>query len=273
MPPSCQPEGNKARKSEYAQSELISEDDARHESDISGPQESEEPRQKRPRYSVQLKSNSKFDETYHPSIAEKIKLRERKHSQSYDETQQRSFQGKEIKKSPRHLTSNLYHPYREKVEGGERGGGEEGSPAKIFIQIPVGTEKKTLLTNKSEGTATPSDRNHNKLSESEMFLPDSSNVSQAYPVQLRPPSTDPDSPQVREGRTICVYSTLALQAPGEEHPESPDPSKLTAGQVTLQPHTQNQKQTFWQLREDKRNGTSSHADRNYKQICRSRKFK
>lgn len=197
----------------------------------------------------------------------------RKHSQSYDETQQRSFQGKEIKKSPRHLTSNLYHPYREKVEGGERGGGEEGSPAKIFIQIPVGTEKKTLLTSKSEGTATPSDRNHNKLSESEMFLPDSSNVSQAYPVQLRPPSTDPDSPQVREGRTICVYSTLALQAPGEEHPESPDPSKLTAGQVTLQPHTQNQKQTFWQLREDKRNGTSSHADRNYKQICRSRKFK
>ena len=197
MPPSCQSEGNKARTSEFGHSELISEDDARHESDISGPQESEEPRQKRPRYSVQLKSNSKFDETYHPSIAEKIKLRERKHSQSYDETQQRSFQGKEIKKSPRHLTSNLYHPYREKVEGGERGGGEEGSPAKIFIQIPVGTEKKTLLTNKSEGTATPSDRNHNKLSESEMFLPDSSNVSQVYPVQLRPPSTDPDSPQVR----------------------------------------------------------------------------
>lgn len=200
MPPSCQPEGNKVRKSEYAHSELISEDDARHESDISGPQESDEPRQKRPRYSVELKSNTKFDETYHPSIAEKIKLRERKHSQTYDETLQRNFQGKEIKKSPRHLTSNLYHPYREKVGGEERGVDEEGIPAKIFIQIPVGTEKKTLLTNKSDGAATNSDKNHNKLSESEMFLTDSRNVSQAYPAQLRPPSTDPDSPQVRKGR-------------------------------------------------------------------------
>ena len=150
MPPSCQPEGNKARNSESAHSELISEDDARPESDISGPQESDEPRQKRPRYSVELKSNTKFDETYHPSIAEKIKLRERKHSQTYDETLQRNFQGKEIKKSPRHLTSNLYHPYREKVGGEERGVDEEGIPAKIFIQIPVGTEKKTLLTNKSD---------------------------------------------------------------------------------------------------------------------------
>ena len=116
MPPSCQPEGNKARSSESAHSELISEDDARHGSDISEPQESEEPRQKRPRYSLELKSSSKFAETkYHPSIAEKIKLRERKYSQSYDETQQRSFQGKEMKKSPRHLTSNLYHPYRERL--------------------------------------------------------------------------------------------------------------------------------------------------------------
>ena len=199
MPPSCQPEGNKARNSESAHSELISGDDARHESDISGPQESEEPRQKRPRYS-ELKSSTKFDETkHHPSIAEKIKLRERKYSQSYDENQQRSFQGKETKKSPRHLTSNLYHPYREKLEAEERGGGEEGSPAKIFIQIPVGTEKATLLTNKIS-LATPSDKNHNKLSESEMFLKDSRNVSQTYPVQLRPPSTDPDSPEVRGGR-------------------------------------------------------------------------
>ena len=203
MPPSCQPEGNKARSSESAHSELISEDDARHGSDISEPQESEEPRQKRPRYSLELKSSSKFAETkYHPSIAEKIKLRERKYSQSYDETQQRSFQGKEMKKSPRHLTSHLYHPYRENLEVEERGGGEEVSPAKIFIQIPVGSEKKTLLTNKislslSEGAGTPSDKNHNKLSESEMFLKDSRNISQAYPVQLRPPSTDPDSPEVR----------------------------------------------------------------------------
>lgn len=67
--------------------------------------------------------------------------------------------------------------------------------------------------------------------------------------------------------------TLALQAPGEELPDSPDPPKLTASQVTLQPQTQNQKQTFWQLREEKRNGATSLADRNYKQICRSRKFK
>ena len=208
MPPSCQPEGNKARNSEYGHSELISEDDARHESDISGPQESDEPRQKRPRYSVELKSSTKFDETYHPSIAEKIKLRERKYSQSYDETQSRSFQGKEIKRSPRHLSSNLYHPYRDKLEVEERGGGEEKSPAKIFIQIPVGTEKKTLLTNKvsvslSEEPATPSDKNHNKLSESEMFLKDPRN-----PVLLRPPSTDPDSPEVRgrrrRGRGQCL---------------------------------------------------------------------
>jgi len=99
MPPSCQPEGKKARSSEYseAHSEVISGDDARQESDRSGPQESEEPRQKRPRYSVELKSVTNFDETkYHPSIAEKIKLKERKYSQSYDETQQRSFQGKEV---------------------------------------------------------------------------------------------------------------------------------------------------------------------------------
>ena len=208
MPPSCQPEGKKARSSEYseAHSEVISGDDARQESDRSGPQESEEPRQKRPRYSVELKSVTNFDETkYHPSIAEKIKLKERKYSQSYDETQQRSFQGKEVK--TRQVTSALYHPYRDQLEVEERGP-EEAEEAKIFIQIPVGTEKKTLLTSKisvslpdlADGTASPSDKNHNKLAESEMFLKDSRNISQAYPVQLRPPSTDPDSPEVRGGR-------------------------------------------------------------------------
>ena len=77
----CQKETYKKRNPQYGGGESYSENDARHESDTSI-QESDEPQHKKARYSVQVKSNP---ETFHPTIAEKIKLRERKYSQSYDE--------------------------------------------------------------------------------------------------------------------------------------------------------------------------------------------
>lgn len=270
MSPSCQKEICKKRNSDYG--ETFSETEARHESDTSVPQESDEPQQKKARYSHSLEIKNITEETFHPTIAEKIKLskRERKYSQSYDESPPtRPFPGKESKKSPRQMASS--HPYIRRQDTQAR----QPSPPKIFIQIPS--------LNLSESQT--SDKNHNKLSESEMssYL-DSRHTSQVYPVHIQP-SSEPVSSTTEPVRTVSQASMEpdSSQAPEEarevrEVRES-GPTKLsnksledkkTYSQVTLQPH-QNQTQTFWQLREKERSG-SLLTDRNYKQICRSRKF-
>ena len=154
MSPSCQKEICKKRNPQYGGGESFSENDARHESDTSI-QESDEPKHKKARYSVgTVKSNN--SETFHPSIAEKIKLRERKYSQSYDENQGRSVAGKESsKKSPRHLTS--CHPYMRRKDSSP-GHSPGHSTSKIFIE-------KTFYTNNMSLNLSDKDKNHNELSD------------------------------------------------------------------------------------------------------------
>ena len=273
MSPSCQKEICKKRNSVYGRGETYSGNAARHESDTSL-QESDEPRQKKPRYSVEIKTiTSDSEETFHPSIAENIKRRERKYSQSYDENQSRPAPGKESKRSPRHVTS--CHPY------GRR---QDQPPANILIQIPQGGEKKTIYSNK---ICLESDKNHNKVPETEMTMSHLGNTRHTFPLQ---PDLCLDSKQAFPGQKQSTSSEVrtdssqvgrhlrrtqrdigrVLQAPEETAGDrQPGEEGKSYSQVRLQPSTQTQ--TFWQLREE-RNGAVL-TDRNYKQICRSRKFK
>ena len=78
---------------------------------------------------------------------------------------------------------------------------------------------------------------------------------------------EPDSSQVRDREG--PEEAVGASGPTKVSRASVEEGK-TYSQVTLQPSTQTQ--TFWQLREKERNGAVL-TDRNYKQICRSRKFK
>lgn len=147
----------------------------------------DEPRQKKPKYSVEIKKIDQEDQIYQPNIAESIKLREaktrRNKSESYDESDPKpvkhsypssNYHGKERKS---HSSSNTYklasrngsYPYvkkslnpvltgsnikvvsRSNVQGNLKSLDElspdVGEPTKVYIQIPQSHEKKTIYSN------------------------------------------------------------------------------------------------------------------------------
>lgn len=144
----------------------------------------DEPRQKKPKYSVEIKKIDPDDQIYQPNIAESIKLREpktrRNKSESYDESDPKpikpsypssSYHGKE-RKSP--SSSNTYklasrngcYPYvkkpmnpvltgsnikvvsRANLQGSlkslDGSTPDGGEQTKVYIQIPQSNEKKTI---------------------------------------------------------------------------------------------------------------------------------
>eukprot|EP00092_Neocalanus_flemingeri_P028341 GFUD01030778.1.p1 GENE.GFUD01030778.1~~GFUD01030778.1.p1 ORF type:complete len:1096 (+),score=144.75 GFUD01030778.1:623-3910(+) len=147
----------------------------------------DEPKVKKPKYSVEIKKLDSEEQIYQPNIAESIKLREsksrRNKSESYDESDPKpikhsylssNYHGKERKSHP---SSNTYkvasrtssHPYIKKALNPVLTGSnikvvsrsntqanlnsldelspDVGEPAKIYIQIPQSHEKKTIYSN------------------------------------------------------------------------------------------------------------------------------
>merc|ERR1712126_616326 len=77
----------------------------------------EEPVQKKPRQTVEIRAINENAEKFHPTIAEKIKLRERKYSQSYDEEVLKlNYENRDYyRKSPNRQGNNGIHPYLKKT--------------------------------------------------------------------------------------------------------------------------------------------------------------
>jgi len=148
--------------------------------------EDDEPRQKKPKFSVEIKKISEKEQIYQPNIAESIKLREaksrRNKSDSYDESDPKpikhsypssNYHGKERKSnsssSTYKLTSrNGSQPYvkksldpvltgsnikvvsRSNIQGNLKSldelGPDVGEPAKVYIQIPQTHEKNHIYS-------------------------------------------------------------------------------------------------------------------------------
>ena len=290
--------------------------------------EEDEPKAKKPKYSVEIKKIDQEEQIYQPNIAESIKLREsksrRNKSESYDESdpkpikhsyQSSNYHGKERKSHSRHSS----HPYVKKSLNPMLTGSnikvvsrsniqanlnsldelspDVGEPAKIYIQIPQSHEKKTIYSNNiSIQVSDKNDKNHNKVkktsyekrrdSSAEVSFDEKHSKTKMYNSQTqvqRPSSTvvssstEINDEHEAENENEVENSSDSLEVPEKVLQVSNHDSDTTMfGRVTLQPQPN---QGFWQASQHPHKdrptpySTTSLADRTYKQICRSRKFK
>jgi hypothetical protein len=155
--------------------------------------EEDEPRHKKPKYSVEIKKIVQDDQIYQPSIAESIKLREaktrRNKSESYDESDPKpikhnypssNYIGKERKPHPYKSYPYVKRPLNPLLTGSNIKGSlkssdgsspDAGEPTKVYIQLPQSHEKKTIYNsnNISIQISDKSDKNHNKVKKSSSY--------------------------------------------------------------------------------------------------------